>query len=61
MPKPFADDGLWPDPDESDDGDGMELPDDEEGEHLPLPVAPALRKTWRASSDRTGMNPDDAR
>jgi hypothetical protein len=31
MPKPFADDGLWPDPDESDDGDGLELPDDEEG------------------------------
>jgi hypothetical protein len=30
MPKPFADDGLWPDPDESDDGDGLELPDDEE-------------------------------
>ena len=34
MPKPFADDGLWPDPDESDDGDGLELPDDEEGEAL---------------------------
>ncbi len=33
MPKPFADDGLWPDPDESDDGDGLELPD-EEGEPL---------------------------
>jgi hypothetical protein len=33
MPKPFADDGLWPDPDESDDGDGLELPDDE-GEAL---------------------------
>jgi hypothetical protein len=34
MPRPFADDGLWPDPDESDDGDGLELPDDEEGESL---------------------------
>jgi hypothetical protein len=34
MPRPFADDGLWPDPDESDDGDGIELPDDEEGEAL---------------------------
>jgi hypothetical protein len=34
MPKPFADDGLWPDPDESDDGDGLELPDDEESEAL---------------------------
>jgi hypothetical protein len=33
MPKPFADDGLWPDPDEGDDGDGLELPDDE-GEAL---------------------------
>jgi hypothetical protein len=33
MPKPFADDGLWPDPDDSDDGDGLELPD-EEGEAL---------------------------
>jgi hypothetical protein len=33
MPKPFTDDGLWPDPDESDDGDGPELPDDE-GEAL---------------------------
>jgi hypothetical protein len=33
MPKPFADDGLWPDPDESDDGDGLEMPD-EEGEAL---------------------------
>lgn len=31
MPKPFADEELWPDPDESDDGDGLELPDDEEG------------------------------
>jgi hypothetical protein len=31
MPKPFGDDGLWPDPDESDDGDGLDLPDDEEG------------------------------
>ncbi|MCO4052830.1 MAG: DUF1612 domain-containing protein [Bosea sp.] len=29
MPKPFAEDGLWPDPDESDDGDGLELSDDE--------------------------------
>jgi Protein of unknown function (DUF1612) len=34
MPRPFADDGLWPDPDEIDDGDGLELPDDEEGEAL---------------------------
>ncbi len=34
MPKAFADDGLWPDPDDSDDGDGPELPDDEEGEAL---------------------------
>jgi hypothetical protein len=34
MPKPFADDGLWPDPEESDVGDGLELPDDEEGEAL---------------------------
>jgi hypothetical protein len=34
MPRPLADDGLWPDPDESDDGDGLELPDDEEGEAL---------------------------
>jgi hypothetical protein len=33
MPKPFAEDGLWPDPDESDDGDGLGLPDDE-GEAL---------------------------
>jgi hypothetical protein len=30
MPKPFAEDGLWPDPDDSDDGDGPELPDDED-------------------------------
>jgi hypothetical protein len=29
MPKPFAEDRLWPDPDESDDGDGLELSDDE--------------------------------
>ena len=34
MPKPFTDDGLWPDPDESDDGDVSELPDDEAGEAL---------------------------
>jgi hypothetical protein len=34
MPKPFADDRLWPDPDESGDGDGLELPDDEETEAL---------------------------
>jgi hypothetical protein len=33
MPKPFAEDGLWPDPDEGDVGDGPELPDDE-GEAL---------------------------
>jgi hypothetical protein len=34
MPRPLSDDGLWPDPDDSDDGDGLELPDDEEGEPL---------------------------
>lgn len=34
MPKPFDDDGLWPDSDEIDDGQGMELLDDEEGEPL---------------------------
>jgi hypothetical protein len=34
MPKPFADDGFWPDAEESDDGDGLELLDDEEGEAL---------------------------
>ena len=33
MPKPYADDGLWPDPDECDVGDGLEMPD-EEGEAL---------------------------
>jgi hypothetical protein len=33
MPRPFAEDGLWSDPDESDDGDGLEMPD-EEGEAL---------------------------
>jgi hypothetical protein len=30
MPKPFADDGLWPDPDESDEDDGLEPLDDED-------------------------------
>lgn len=34
MPKPFAEDGLWPDPDEVDDGDELEPLDDEEGEQL---------------------------
>jgi hypothetical protein len=34
MPKPFAEDGLWPDPDEGDEGDGLALPDDEESEAL---------------------------
>ncbi|MCX7323052.1 MAG: RHE_PE00001 family protein, partial [Hyphomicrobiales bacterium] len=34
MPKPFADDGLWPGGDESDDGDGLELSGDEDGEAL---------------------------
>ncbi len=34
MPKPFDDDGLWPHSDEFDDGQGMELLDDEEGEPL---------------------------
>lgn len=34
MPKPFAEDGLWPEPDEVDDGDGLEPLDDEEGEQL---------------------------
>lgn len=34
MPKPFAEDGLWPDPDEVNDGHGMELLDDEEAEPL---------------------------
>lgn len=34
MPRPFADDGLWPDSDEIDDGDGLEPLDDEEGEPL---------------------------
>jgi hypothetical protein len=34
MPKPFAEDGLWPDSDEIDDGDGLEPLDDEEGEQL---------------------------
>ena len=32
MPKPFADDGLWPDADEIDDGDGLEPLHDEDGE-----------------------------
>lgn len=31
MPKPFADDGLWSDSDEIDDGDGLEPLDDEDG------------------------------
>ncbi len=35
MPKPFADDGLWPDPDEIDDGDGLKPLDDEEDGPLP--------------------------
>ncbi len=34
MPKPFDDDGLWPDSDEIDDGYGLEPLDDEEGEPL---------------------------
>jgi hypothetical protein len=34
MPRPFDDDGLWPDSDEIEDGQGMELLDDEEGEPL---------------------------
>jgi hypothetical protein len=34
MPKPFADDGLWPDPDEGDESDGLALADDEDGEAL---------------------------
>lgn len=34
MPKPFAEDGLWPDPDEVDDGDELEPLDDEDGEQL---------------------------
>jgi hypothetical protein len=34
MPKPFAEDGLWPDPDEVDDGDELEPLADAEGEQL---------------------------
>jgi hypothetical protein len=34
MPRPLSDDGLWPDADEGDEGDGLALPDDEEGEAL---------------------------
>jgi hypothetical protein len=34
MPRPLTDDGLWPDSDEIDDGQDMELLDDEEGEQL---------------------------
>ncbi|MBX9910439.1 MAG: DUF1612 and helix-turn-helix domain-containing protein [Beijerinckiaceae bacterium] len=34
MPKPFDDEGLWPDPDEIDDGDELEPLDDGEGEPL---------------------------
>lgn len=34
MPRPFADDGLWPDPDEIDDRDGLEPLDDEEDDPL---------------------------
>jgi Protein of unknown function (DUF1612)/HTH DNA binding domain len=36
MPKPFADDVLWPDPDEIEDGHGIEPLDEEEGELLTL-------------------------
>ena len=34
MPKPFAEDGLWPDPDEVDEDDEPEPMDDEEGEQF---------------------------
>jgi hypothetical protein len=57
MPKPFADDGLWPDPEESDDGDGLELPDDEEGDALAINstrAAPGDLATIDALLARTG-------
>jgi hypothetical protein len=56
MPKPFTDDGLWPDPDESDDGDVSELPDDE-GEALASDstrAAPGDLATIDALLARTG-------
>jgi Protein of unknown function (DUF1612)/HTH DNA binding domain len=48
MPKPFADEGFWPDEDESDDGDGLEPLDGEEGE--PLAVGSSRASTGDLAS-----------
>jgi hypothetical protein len=57
MPKPFAEDGLWPDPDEVDDDDELAPQDDEEGGPLaynPSPVATGDLATIDALLARTG-------
>ncbi|MGL4438998.1 MAG: DUF1612 domain-containing protein, partial [Bosea sp. (in: a-proteobacteria)] len=50
MPKPFADEGLWPDADGIDDGDGLEPLDDEEDEPL------AHDNSRTASGDLAGID-----
>lgn len=48
MPKPFADEKLWPDADDIGDGHGMELPDDEEDEPLPYDSSRAANGDFAA-------------